>query len=126
MRTVRAHVCEAFRPRMPSSTAVRLRRARRRATDYGMRASKPHLRTYDAVFAVWTVVVVVFTAHEYLAYAADGRPGAVLHVLYWSASEWYLWALLTPAVLLAAQRFPVGRDHWLSHTLLHVALALVF
>jgi two-component system LytT family sensor kinase len=91
-----------------------------------MRAITGQIRSCVAVFAVWTVIVVVFTAHEYLSYAADGRPGALLHVLYWSASEWYLWALLTPAVLLAAQRFPIGRHHWLAHTLLHVALALVF
>src|SRR5688500_18213431 len=124
-----------FRPRprqqLPARTPPRgvdmkLRGAGPAATDYGMPILPRPLRTYAAVFAAWTVVVVVFTAHEYLSGSAEGRPSALLHVLYWSASEWYLWALLTPAVLAATRRFTIGRDHWLSHTLVHVALALVF
>jgi signal transduction histidine kinase len=74
----------------------------------------------------WTVVVVLFTTHEYLSGLANGRPVPLLRAFYWSVSEWYTWALLTPGVFWLVRRFRLTRDAWVSHAGILVVSGLGF
>jgi two-component system LytT family sensor kinase len=71
--------------------------------------SRP-LAPFRLIAAAWLAVALVFTAHEYGAARADGRPVPITLVAYWSASEWLVWALVTPAVfwLVARARIEPG------------------
>jgi two-component system LytT family sensor kinase len=74
------------------------------------------------VAVAWLAVAVVFTAHEYGAARADGRRVPMALVAYWSASEWLVWACLTPPIfwLVARTRIATG-----NHARLLGRLALV-
>lgn len=54
--------------------------------------------------AVWTAIGTLFAAHNYLSGAANGRPITLSQAAWWSAAEWYTWALLTPLVVLVVRR----------------------
>jgi signal transduction histidine kinase len=57
-----------------------------------------------AIVAGWTVVAVLFAGHNYLSFAANGRPITVLQAAWWSVAEWYTWALLSPLVVSIVRR----------------------
>ncbi len=61
-----------------------------------------------AILGGWTLVAVLFAAHNYLSNAAEGRPITLLQAAWWSAAEWYTWALLTPLVILLVRRTHTG------------------
>jgi signal transduction histidine kinase len=61
-----------------------------------------------AILGGWTLVAVLFAAHNYLSNAAEGRPITLLQAAWWSAAEWYTWALLTPLVIWLIRRMPAG------------------
>jgi two-component system, LytTR family, sensor kinase len=75
------------------------------------------------VVGAWTVVAVVFAGHNYLTYAANGRPVPLLHALWWSVAEWYTWALLTPLVIRLARRFRVTQPRLARNASVLVVLA---
>jgi two-component system, LytTR family, sensor kinase len=77
-----------------------------------------------AILGAWTVVAVVFAGHNYLTYAADGRPVPLLHALWWSVAEWYTWALLTPLVIRLARRFRLAQPQLARNAAALVVLAL--
>jgi hypothetical protein len=76
--------------------------------------SSGHLRKAAAVFAVWTTVALLFAGQFYLY-------DSILSELRWSALIWYLWALLTPLVLLVARRFRFTRESWPRALAVHAA-----
>jgi two-component sensor histidine kinase len=61
-----------------------------------------------AIVGGWTLVAVLFAAHNYLSNAAEGRPITLLQAAWWSAAEWYTWALLTPLVFWLVRRTHPG------------------
>jgi two-component system LytT family sensor kinase len=64
--------------------------------------SQPARITRSEVIAIvggWTLVALLFAAHNYISNAAEGRPITLLQAGWWSAAEWYTWALLTPLVM---------------------------
>src|SRR5687768_13187383 len=52
--------------------------------------------SYAAAFALLSLVAVLFTLHTYWSYAANGSPIPLARAAYWSASEWYTWAIVAP------------------------------
>jgi two-component system LytT family sensor kinase len=84
------------------------------------------LRESWLILGVWTVVVVVFTLHEYLSGMANGRPVPLGSAFYWSLSEWYTWAVLTPGVFWLVRRFRLTRGAWISHGSILVVAGLGF
>jgi len=56
------------------------------------------------IIAGWTLVAALFAGHAYLSAVADGRPVTLLHAAWWSAAEWYTWALLTSLVVAVVRR----------------------
>ncbi len=69
-------------------------------------------RYWPLILFAWTGIFLVFAAHEYFSSRASGRPTSLLQSIYWSASEWYTWALLTGAVMWVVHRFPISRSSW--------------
>ncbi len=57
-----------------------------------------------AVVGGWTLIAVLFAAHNYLSGAAEGRPVTFAQAAWWSVAEWYTWALLTPLVVWLVRR----------------------
>ncbi|HEX2249516.1 MAG TPA: histidine kinase, partial [Gemmatimonadales bacterium] len=74
----------------------------------------------------WTVIVVVFATHEYLSGLANRHPVPLASAFYWSVSEWYTWALLTPGVFRVVRRFRLTRSRWLLHAAILFVAGLGF
>ena len=65
-----------------------------------------------AVFAAWTLLVVVFAASSSLTYALNYQPPRWGYTLTMAATEWYVWAAFTPPVAWLARRLRLSRRHW--------------
>lgn len=74
----------------------------------------------------WAVYGLFFTSQAYLNQAFFGKEvrwGQALAV--WMLCA-FAWALLTPAILWLARRFPFRRKAWLPTLLIHIAAAIFF
>jgi two-component system LytT family sensor kinase len=71
---------------------------------------EPWLRARTALYiiAVWTFVGLFNTEQAYASLAASGRPLAWLQLLRLIAPGMVLWALLTPAIMRLATRYPLS------------------
>ncbi len=79
-----------------------------------------------SIFGCFTLVGLMFAGQWYVGYRANGYPVTWLQVLTWALTEWELWALLTPFILLLARRFYIDRQNR-RHTIpIHLALGLGF
>jgi two-component system, LytTR family, sensor kinase len=70
------------------------------------------LAPYRYIAVAWLAVAIVFAAHEYGAARADGRIVPIALVAYWSASEWLVWAGLTPLIFWLVARARVETGHY--------------
>jgi two-component system, LytTR family, sensor kinase len=68
--------------------------------------------SWKLALVVWTVIVIGFTASNFAMYAVKEMPIPLWQVFYWVATEWYLWALLAPAILLLTCKVPITRASW--------------
>ena len=68
--------------------------------------------SWQMALGAWTVIVAGFTASSYAMYAVKGSPVPLWQVTYWVATEWYLWALMAPAILWLTCRVPITRAGW--------------
>jgi two-component system, LytTR family, sensor kinase len=59
----------------------------------------------------WTLVGLLFGSQAVLYSLYSGKP-QVLRPLASSLADWYIWALLTPAILAVGRRFPLVRSGW--------------
>jgi two-component system LytT family sensor kinase len=78
-----------------------------------------------AVIGIFTAMALLFTGQVWLDYAYARVPVTWERALAISAIEWYLWAALTPLVLLIAHRLPLSRDRLLLSLPVHVVACLV-
>ena len=74
------------------------------------------------VFAGWSVLVVVFAVSSSLTYALNYQPPRWRYTLTMAATEWYVWAALTPLITWLCWRV----RNWRWWSLLIVAGAGVF
>ncbi len=65
-----------------------------------------------AIFAGWTLLVVVFAASSSLTYALNYQPPRWRYTLTMAATEWYVWAAFTPIVAWLANRWRPSRARW--------------
>ena len=79
-------------------------------------------RAYAAVWIGWTALAVFYAVTTSLTYTSTGRPANWSITFQRSLSEYWLWALLTPAVVWLARRFPISGPRRWVHLALHVAL----
>jgi sensor histidine kinase YesM len=72
-------------------------------------------------FAAWTVAGFFFASQLYFLYPiASGREMSFTRALLINLPFYYLWALVTPAILSLARRFPIERAHWKKPLVIHL------
>jgi two-component sensor histidine kinase len=81
------------------------------------------------VFAVATVIAVLYSVEQYVISRLAGDPVSLGHVVSWELVFTYAWAVLTPVVMAIARRFPVwGRPrarNWFVQVAAMVGFVLV-
>jgi two-component sensor histidine kinase len=67
---------------------------------------------WAAVFAGWTLLVIVFAVSSSLTYALTYQPPRWRYTLTMAATEWYVWAAFTPLIGWLSRRLRVSRSRW--------------
>jgi two-component system, LytTR family, sensor kinase len=79
-----------------------------------------------ANIAAWTVAGFFFASQLYFLYPiASGREMSFTRALLINLPFYYLWALVTPAILGLARRFPIERTGWKKPLLIHLAASTI-
>ena len=81
-----------------------------------------------AVFAGWTLLVIVFAVSSSLTYALTYQPPRWRYTMTMAATEWYVWAALTPLVAWLSWRLRVSRSRWwriLALALIGIPIAFI-
>ncbi|MDX1420124.1 MAG: histidine kinase [Rubricoccaceae bacterium] len=81
-------------------------------------------RVAPVVVALWSVPAVVALGQVYLQQVLTAQPMDWRHALWTTLPNWYLWALLTPLIVVVARRFRPGRAAWPVLAGAHTAGAL--
>jgi len=84
----------------------------------------PGRRILVGSLVAWVALAAVFALHEYASGSADLTPVPLVIAVYWSASEWMPWALLTPLVLIVTYRAPLLGSSWGARVGLYAALGV--
>ncbi|PYS88721.1 MAG: histidine kinase [Acidobacteria bacterium] len=79
-----------------------------------------------AVFGSFTLVGLMFAGQWYVGYTANGYPVTWTQVLTWALTEWEIWALLSPFILVLARRFYIDRQNWRKTVAVHLLLGIGF
>ncbi|MFT4606320.1 MAG: two-component system LytT family sensor kinase [Rhodothermales bacterium] len=82
-------------------------------------------RRWTFIFALWTVPGLAALSFYYLNQVVTGQAVVWSFALASTLPNWYFWALLTPAVMAAAHRYPLEQDNWLRNVLLVHVPAMV-
>ena len=84
-----------------------------------------HWRLIVAGFLGWTLFGVFFALQNYLNAAYLGHPASFLFSLVVWLTCGYAWALLTPAVIYAADRFPLERGKLKRNLPIHLCASVI-
>src|SRR3954454_7071555 len=79
------------------------------------------VRMWIAVWGGWTALALFFAASASPTYLSTGRAANWALSIRRSLLEWWLWALLTPAVVWLARRYPLDRRWPRRHIAIHSA-----
>ena len=86
----------------------------------------PAWRRMALIFGAWTVAGFFFASQLYLLYpVTSGRAMSFATSLLVNLPFYWLWALLTPAILALARRFPMDRTGWKRALAVHVPASLL-
>ena len=77
-----------------------------------------------AVAAAWTALGVFFGVTTSLTYISQGREPLWRQALLVSLAQWWIWAALTPLVVLAARRWPIEQHRLVVRLPVHLTIAL--
>ncbi len=86
-----------------------------------MRARRLSMLT---IIAVWSVAALAEVSALYVSDRLRGAPTPLWLVVVHRAPGWYTWALMTPAILWLAQRFPLRRPVRAASIGVHIVAAL--
>ena len=87
--------------------------------------SKRRSLTWALIFAGWTLIVLTFSVQAYVFALSRNRPDSFRHEFLVASTDWYVWAALTPVVLLLCRKFRITSQNWPRMVLLHLAAGLV-
>jgi len=76
------------------------------------------------IIAVWSVAALAEVSALYVSDRLRGAPTPLWLVVVHRAPGWYTWALMTPAILWLAQRFPLRRPVRAASIGVHIVAAL--
>ena len=77
------------------------------------------------ILAAYTLLGLLFTSQVWIDYAYARHPLPWWRAAAVALADWYLWALLTPAVVWLARRFRINRRHWAGSLAVHIPVGLV-
>lgn len=77
------------------------------------------------VFGIFTLITLAFATSNYATYAVKGEPEPWWPWVWWSAAEWYSWALLVPFIVWVARTTPLDGERWRAALARHLAAWLV-
>lgn len=77
-------------------------------------------------FACWTTLAFVFASQSYIYGIVTGEEKDWSRVFFWTLTDWYLWAMLSPAIFWLARRFIFERGTWHLALVVHAAAAVTF
>ncbi len=89
-------------------------------------AFKRDLRNYPLYFLLWTVLGLFYFSQGVTQRLLGHDPTPWWHYLVGWLLGVYIWAFLTPLILLLGRQFPVERRNWLRRTALQLLLSAVF
>ncbi|MGH9935082.1 MAG: sensor histidine kinase [Blastocatellia bacterium] len=78
------------------------------------------------IFGAWTLLGALSAVRIVVTYAYSGNTVAWRRALTLALADWYVWALLAPAIAWLARRFAIERRSWLRSLMLHLPASLVF
>ena len=81
--------------------------------------------TWGAILLAWTLIVLAVAAQAHVFALSRNRPDSFRREFLLAASEWYIWAALTPLVLLLCRRFRITARNWRVTVPLHVVAGIV-
>jgi two-component system, LytTR family, sensor kinase len=77
------------------------------------------------ILAAYTLLGLLFTSQVWIDYAYARQPLTWWRAAAVALADWYLWALLTPAVVSLSRRFRLNRHHWLGSLVVHIPVSLI-
>jgi two-component system LytT family sensor kinase len=78
------------------------------------------------VSIVWTVPAILGAVNEWAQRKLGGGSPPRLPEILFASGDWLIYAALTPAVFAVAARWPLARPNLVGHTLVHLAISLLF
>ena len=79
---------------------------------------------WPLALAVCTVLGLLFTGQVLIDYAYAGHPLAWWRAMAVALTQWYVWAILSPAVVWLARRFRVDGQRWPGSLAVHLPASL--
>ena len=78
------------------------------------------------IFGVWTLLGALSAVRVMVTYAYSGAIVTWRRAFVIALADWYVWALLAPAIAWLARRFAIERRSWLRSLLMHLPASLFF
>jgi len=78
------------------------------------------------VAALWIAPAALAVVDEIAQSRIHGQPPPTTYDLFWRAGDWLVYAVLTPIIFGAVNRWPIVRPHVLRRILLHLGISLFF
>jgi sensor histidine kinase YesM len=82
-------------------------------------------RKWAIGFAVWSAINLYFVGRNLLIQWVNAQP-VNWHETMWIAFAWYIWALMTPAAMWMAKRFPLEKPALWKKFVLHIFASVFF
>ena len=86
----------------------------------------PWPRELAATVALWGLIALAFSGHNYFTSVADGRRVPLSTTIWWSVAEWLPWVVLTPFVLRVARANRPHRGVLVRTSLTLAAAGVIF
>jgi signal transduction histidine kinase len=74
---------------------------------------------------VWTAIALAFVTSNYAMYAIKDEPQAWWKIVFWGATEWYLFAAFSPLVFRFVRRHPLTGHDWPRRIPAYIAVWLL-
>ncbi|MDQ4121088.1 MAG: histidine kinase [Acidobacteriota bacterium] len=79
-----------------------------------------------AILAAWAAVALVFAGQSYFYGLVTGENKDWWRVFWWTFVDWYLWALLSPAIFWLARHYNFEAGSWAKSLSIHTIAAVIF
>jgi signal transduction histidine kinase len=87
---------------------------------------KRDVRNYPVYFLLWTLLGLFYASQGMTQRFVSHDPSPWWHYLVGWLIGVYIWALLTPVILLLGRQFPIERGHWLRRIVVQLLLSSLF